>query len=243
MKRLIFARLHATRDRGIFAMMTLIFMGTMGLALLAVLWGFAYATAVGNTLYGATQAAAYAAANQVDFTSNSSGGQLPYDCGGGYDTTADQPHCTGGSTADIARQVLQGSLHGQLELRYPGNVQLIDGSGASFDGILAYQIDASPGEARNISLAIGDPTCQVPIYTNPDDGTSERVCWRNPLGDIFSRDREPNWISGVVVITQVQLPFFPYCKTSWFCPTMTYRYAVAARQGQQTPGQSWSATP
>lgn len=243
MKRLIFSRLRASRERGVFAMVTLIFMGTMGLALLSVLWGLTYATAVGNTMYGATQAAAYAAANQVDFSGGSSAGQLPYDCGAGFDPAVDQPRCTGGSTAAIARQVLQGSLHGQLQLTYPGNVQLIDETGAPFDGVLAYQINRAPGDAYNISQAIGDTSCQVPVQFNSDNGENERICWRNPLGDIFSRDREPNWVSGVVVITQVQLPFFPYCRTSWFCPTMTYRYAIAARQGQQTPGQDWSATP
>jgi hypothetical protein len=239
---MIFSRMRTVRDRGIFAMVTLIFMGTMGLALLSVLWGLTYATAVGNTLYGATQAAAYAAANQVDF-SVPTGGQLPYDCGSGFDPAAEQPRCTTGPTADVARQVLQGSLHGQLELSYPGNVQLIDETGAAFDGVLAYQIDKAPGDAHAISVALKDDTCQFPVQFNPESGQNERLCWRNPLGDIFSRDREPNWVSGVVVITQVSLPFFPYCKTSWFCPTMTYRYAVAARQGQQTPGQDWSNTP
>jgi hypothetical protein len=224
-------------------MLTLVFMGTLGLSLMSVLWALTYATAVGNTLYGATQSAAYAAANQVGDFTNPSNAQLPYDCGANFDATAAEPECTVGSTADIARQVMQASLQGQLDLSYPGNVQLVDENGNAFDGVLAYQINTSPGDAENISNSIGDPTCQFPVVNDPDTGIAERVCWRDPLGDIFSRDRQPSWVSGVVVISQVQLPFFPFCKTSWFCPTMTYRYAVAARQGQQTPGSTWTATP
>lgn len=231
MIRLLLEQLRRTgREEGAVALLTLVFMMTVGMVMVIVLFGMSYVSAAHTTLYQATQAAAYAAANEIVTPANGGGtSQLPFDCGPNFDWAQPSPVCTSGRTAQAAKTLLSDTLNGaggKFGLSFPGSVRLVDTSGNTVDGPLAYYVSDSAGVAQ-----AEDPGCGG-IYGNT------RTCWTNPVGDIGVGDS--NYVSGVVVITQATVPFVPGC-TSWICPTFTIQVAVSARAGQVIPGKNYNA--
>lgn len=223
----IFARAQA----GAVALLTLVFMLTLGLASMMMLWGIGYSAGAYTTLYAATQAAAYAAVSEVSLEGAGAGAQLPFDCGASFDALAAEPVCRDGNAGLAAKLMLGIALRGQFGLSYPGAVRLVDSAGNEIDGVLAFYIPLAPGVAR-----AADPGCSGIVAT---ENARVRSCWRNPgrifgqaAGDFFVSD--PNYLSGIVAITEAEIPFPPSCRSA-LCPTITLRVAVAARQGQQLP--------
>jgi hypothetical protein len=221
--------------------MTLLFMMFVGFTSLFILWGLSYTSGAYTTLYGATQAAAYAAASQVDLGSGALG-QPPFDCGSGWDssTSASGPYpvCQTGRTFQAAQDLLasQFPCNGRVPygLRYcadgSGNVQMGDGSHVS-NGILAYEIAVAPGAALK-----ADTSCSgFTVINAAESQQAQRTCWQNPYS--AATVRAFNYSSGVVVVTTASIPFVPGCTSSrfLFCPQLLILTAVPASVGQQQP--------
>lgn len=218
-------------EEGIAMLLTVVFLMGAGMVIIFTIWGVAYTTTAQTRLYGATQAAAYAASNEVQFASSDQGYvgvQPPFACNDANIGVPGNlnPVCTSGETVDTARLLLQESLQGQLGISYPGNVQLLDAQGNVTNGVLAYQVGVSSGAARSV-----DPLCSG---SGLIDSTNYLTCWLNPGRDIFNSGQK-NYSSGIVVITRVTLPFVPGCTATWICPRFTFTNAVPATVGQQSP--------
>lgn len=222
-------------ERGIIALMTLIFMMNCGFFVLLMIWAIGYQSAASTNLYGATQAAAYAAASEVELgNATQSGYQLTFDCGN-FDSTlaGSSTRCTGGRTAEAARASMAAHLapgakgKARFGLTYPnGTVELVDENGSAFDGVLAFEIPYPSGAAYLV-----DDNCSG--SATPDGAvTAIRTCWRNPTTDFGVAD--PNYVSGVVVIARASIPLFPGCPRSIFgdfC-ARTISASVPARSAQ-----------
>lgn len=243
-RTLVRSRLAQEED-GIVALLTFLFIMTIGVVVLFTLWGLSYTSGAYTTLYGATQAAAYSAASEVTFApSNSTIQQLPFQCNS-------TPNCTSGRTAEAAKALLRVALaptsggaigeDGPYGLHYPGgselgSVRLLDENGNQMDGVLAYEIQIPPGAAAQL-----DPNCNGSAF---DEGGESviRTCWANPFPDFGVQDE--NYVSGVVVVAEAFVPFIPACDgRNWsignlsinLCPVVRIRTSVAARSGQQQP--------
>lgn len=234
-------------EEGIVALLTFLFMMTIGIIVLFTLWGLAYTSGAYTTLYGATQAAAYAAASEVRFVpEGGTTSQLPFQC-------SSTPHCTSGRTSETAKQLLAAALErgpansglirrdGPYGLSYPGTVRLLDENGNGMDGVLAYEVQIPPGAAAEL-----DPACGGSVIDPENGSRTIRTCWVNPFPDFGVQDQ--NYVSGVVVIAEATIPFVPTCDgLNWsigdlnvnLCPRVRIRASVPARSGQQ---QSFSGT-
>lgn len=233
-------------EEGVVALLTLIFMMFIGFTSLTILWGLSYTSGAYTTLYGATQAAAYSAASQVDF-GGAGLAQPPFDCGTNWSSSlaGSPPSCVDGKTAEAARGLLRAQLPcsgGPYGLRYcpsnppAGNVQLIDENGHISNGILAYEIAIAPGAAQ-----AADPDCDGLASANTPEAQGQRTCWRNPYASAGSNPYgvsavgAPNYSSGVVVVAVASIPFVPGCSLAQICPQLQLLAAVPASTGQQQP--------
>lgn len=233
----------AQEEEGIVAILTFLFIATIGIVALFALWGLSYTSGAYTTLYGATQAAAYSAASEVTFApGDSTIQQLPFQCNS-------TPNCTSGATAQAAKALLGAALAptgggaigvaGPYGLHYPGggepgSVRLLDAAGNQMDGILAFEIQIPPGAAAQL-----DPDCNGSVI-DANGESSIRTCWANPFPDFGVQDQ--NYVSGVVVVAETVIPFVPLCSgRNWsigslsvdLCPMVRLRVSVAARSGQQ----------
>lgn len=231
--RLIRSLIRRCRDeQGIGMMLSLVFMMTAGVTIFFVLWGVSYVTAVTTKVYGATQIAAYAAANEVNFINNPVASWQPsFDCRGNdlFDPSNPTPTCTSGPAVDTARLIMQEQLQGNppgvvYRADGSGEVQLLDAGGNVTNGIIVYHVPLPAGAAR-----AADPGCTGSAAV---DGVATRTCWKNPRADAFTGN-QANYTSGVVINARVTVPFVPGCGGISLCPVMTFDIAVPARVGQQ----------
>jgi hypothetical protein len=221
--------LHARRSRseeGVVALLTLIFLSTVGLLLLYLLFVVGFVSGAHTELYGATQSAAYASASEVRF-GDPGNRQPPFNCQPGFDSTlaGSSPRCAGGRTARAAREVLREQLNGRYGLRYGQNVITLDEEGNPFDGVLAYEIALPPGAAKE-----ADPVC----FGYYDAGERRlRTCWTNPGVEGV---QDFNYNAGVIVRTraQVEVPACPDLFLRGLC-RVRLEVSIPARAGQQLP--------
>jgi hypothetical protein len=228
-------------EQGVIALLTLLFIMTVGLLSLMIVWALGYTSGAYTTLYGAAQSAAYAAASEVNPGAGSSFSQPPFDCGSGFSSTpaGSSVVCTNGRAATAARALLTSELSPSNSagngappygLSYSqgggGTVQLLDGNGNAIDGVLAYEIALPPGAAHN-----SDPNC-VGTAADPSGGNPIRSCWTNPASDFGVADF--NYSSGIVVIARatVKMPMCPQFLLQGLC-NYTITVSVPARIGQQ----------
>lgn len=212
-------------ESGAILLLTVVFMMTVGVAAIVVLWGMGYTAGAYEELYSATQSAAYAAATEVSYgqTSENGNAQLQFDCG-----AAVLPACDQGRSYEAATSLLNAQLKGKFGLTYPGNVELLDQSLQPTNSILAYQIPVTPALAQSL-----DPTCIGTV--TPPDGQPFTSCWTIP-GTSSAIDK--NYISGVVVADQATIQLIPGCH---ICGSFTIKAIAAARTGQQLPGSSFGS--
>lgn len=233
-------------EKGIVALLTLGFMTFIGFTSLLVLWGLSYTSGAYTTLYGATQAAAYASVSQVDVAAQSSA-QPSFDCGDNFNSSVSggSAVCTQGRTAQAARDLLSSQVpcsKAPYGLHYcsdgSGNVKLLDDALNPSNGILAYEVAYAPGAAF---VADSQHNC------DNFDPQGQRICWTNPYAAIAVTSH--NYSSGVVVATQATIPFFPGCNLDSYLKAffphrgaglpnicrVTFLVTVPASVGQQEP--------
>jgi hypothetical protein len=238
-------RARLVREEGAIALATLAFMIVLGLVAIVTLWSIAYATGAYNSLYEASQSAAYAAVGQtVPTASGSSVSQLDFNCNGGLDPGTDGNYiCTGGTVMAVVDATFTASFpapNGGVAPGFglswddanTGEVQLANNNFQPANEVYAYYISQTPGaaEAEWKAASPSEPAC--PAYYSLDGITQDLICWgvteTNAAGPIGG---DPHFSSGVVIYTIARVKI-PGC---FFCSTTSLDIAVAASQSQQTP--------
>lgn len=219
---------RARRNDGAIALMTITFMIFLGLVMVVFLWTIGYAGGAYNTMQGAAQATAYAAAGAVNV--NNSPAQPQFDCNNGQ--ALPQDACINGATFNTAERTLHyalASTKANFGLFYDPSLgqnssvyfTTPDGERAPVPTIYAHQIDFSAGLAKSL-----DPSC-TGHADYPEGGiVAGRSCWKLYEQGIG----EPQYVSGVSVYlaTVVQVPG---CVASW-CPQQPIQAVAAASQDQ-----------
>ncbi len=198
------------RQRGVIALLTLVWMMTLGVVCWFTLWAIGWATGQYDVLYSSAQEAAYAAVGTALPTSNGSE-QLAFDCGIRYSPLTGV--CPGGQTLAAVHRVLAASLGpgipGRFGLCYGSgcgqqNVQLTEaqqpaGSGQPADEVYAFNIGIPPGLAQK-----DDPnrTCPATV-PDPNGGGQVRACWQVPA---YLGTSVPHYTSGVMLSVTAQAP-------------------------------------
>lgn len=221
-------------EGGVMMLLTLVLCLFVLVPSVIVGWQMAYLQAAQSKLSTTAVAAAYAAAEQIQYGSDATNGsaQLPFDCGPTFDAAAliVDPHCTQGRTADAARAVFTRALTGEWGLTYnsngSGSVKLADENWQPLNGVLAYEISLPSGAAARLAA----PGCQNPFQPDPDTGESTRVCWINPA----ERNSQPQvqFVSGVVVNATATVKLPQGCSGRW-CLTVTLHVSESSAQAQQ----------
>ena len=238
------ARARARREAGAIALATLAFMIVLGLVSIVTLWSIAYATGAYNSLYAATQSAAYAAVGQtVPGISGTGQGQLDFNCNSGNTGTAGNPVCGSGHVINIVNAIFSASFpqsgggpgYGLTwDNNAGGTVQLTDATFApNSDAVYAYYIEDSSGAAKAAWAADGH-NCAPTLNGVPQP----LLCWsiseQGAAGGAGAVTAPaPQFVSGVAVYTAAIIPL-PVCLAS-FCAHVTLHVAVAASEAQAQP--------
>jgi hypothetical protein len=244
---LVAARARARREDGAVALATLAFMIVLGLVSIITLWSIAYATGAYNSLYAATQSAAYAAVGQtVPATPNSSQGQLDFNCNPEPNAgTGGNPVCDGGNVMAIVNATFtasfpapnSGILSGfglTWNDAQGGSVQLADANNAPISGptyVYAYFVPDTPGAARAAWLAQGSGSCPATV-TLGGLGQPQFLCWsvREQAG-AYGIGGTDQFSSGVIIRTFAQIKI-PGC-IAFFCAQTDLHVVTAASEAQQ----------
>jgi len=212
-ERLAIARRN--QERGVYMLLTMVFIIFVGGFSIAALWTISYVSGAHTTLYAAAQSASYAAVGEVSFPGSFPGNNgFNFDCGDGFDPQplSGEPRCDGGPAFQAADALLVEQLQGEFGLHMGSNVVYADANGNPASGIAAYEIATSAGVAR------ADAAAEANSLNS----------WNSPTEFGSS---QPFYTSGVVVELQANVSYM-HCSLPVICDPISIHVSVPAAQAQ-----------
>jgi hypothetical protein len=255
MNALLRLRGRISSQRGVIALLTLVFMIFLGMTMLVLLWGIARVTGAFNTLYAANQSAAYAALSSTK-VSEAGPVRVRIDCDGSL-RSADpgvEPATicerSGSGTvppalvaADSVMRATLGAGQNRFGLCYDGNpsggpcpaeteVRLVAeySGGASWSP--SFKAFNMPQRVSTYSCINGSGEVEIPEGKDVRATSSQIACWGlREYGQIYN----PNFETGVITRAQARVDYFPGCLNANLCPRAEIRVAASASQDRPIP--------